>query len=256
MNYADYELLGKNALVTGVSRKIGIGAAVSLALAKAGANVFTTYYRPNDPPGSNPLEADEIIAQLQREGVKSAGIEADLSNPEMPKLIFDRATSELGKIDILINNATLDILSDVYTMDSVSLDSHYAVNIRGTTLLCKEFAERHDGRLGGRIINLTSGQSLGPMPDNLPYAITKGAIEALTLSLSKSLLRKNITINAVDPGGTDTGWMNDSLVKDISSKTLYGRVGMPQDAANLILFLASVPGGWITGQVLHSRGGI
>ncbi len=143
-----------------------------------------------------------------------------------------------------------------YSLSASLLDAHYAVNVRGTTLLCSEFAKRHDGRPGGRIINLTSGQSLGPMPENLPYAITKGAIEALTTSLSASLAKKGITVNAVDPGGTDTGWMSPDFLATARVNAPFGRVGTPKDAMRLILFLASAQAQWITGQVLRSRRGM
>lgn len=139
----------------------------------------------------------------------------------------------------------------IYSLSPELLDTHYAVNVRGCTLLCREFAKRHNGRVGGRIINLTSGQSLAPMPENLPYAVTKGAIEALTLSLSDSLSSKNITVNAVDPGATDTGWMSNQLRLTLESKAPFGRVGTPEDAASVVLFLASSQGQWITGQIVR-----
>lgn len=119
-------------------------------------------------------------------GVKAAGIEANLAQPEVTKKVLDFVEQTLGPVDILVNNAAHDQQADIYSLSAELLDTHYAVNVRGTTLLCAEFALRHDGRPGGRIINLTSGQSLAPMPENLPYAMTKGAIEALTLSLSAS----------------------------------------------------------------------
>ncbi|GAA6623074.1 SDR family oxidoreductase [Scytonema sp. NUACC26] len=131
-----------------------------------------------------------------------------------------------------------------------------SINVRGTTLLCAEFAKRHHGKPGGRIINLTSGQSLAPMPLNLPYAITKGAIEALTISLSASLASKGITVNAIDPGATDTGWMSNELRSSLEVKAPFGRIGTPEDAARIVLFLASSQGQWITGQVIRSRGGL
>jgi 3-oxoacyl-[acyl-carrier protein] reductase len=254
----DYGLSGKVALVTGVSRHMGIGAAIAHSLAASGANVFTTYYRPYDklmPWGSNSHEAEEIIESLKLQGVKAAGVEVNLAESEMPKKLFDQIEGSFGQVDILINNAAHDQQADIYSLSSELLDTHYTVNIRGTTLLCSEFANRHDGRPGGRIINLTSGQSLAPMPKNLPYAISKGAIEALTLSLSASLASKNITVNAVDPGATDTGWMSDEIRSEIKDKAPFGRLGTPADAAHIILFLASLQGQWITGQIIHSRGG-
>jgi 3-oxoacyl-[acyl-carrier protein] reductase len=253
----DYGLSGKVALVTGVSRQIGIGAAIARSLAKAGANVFTTYYRPYDELmlwGSNPTEAEEIINSLKLERIEAEGLEANLAEPDIPKQIFERVEQSLGSVDILVNNAAHDQQVDIYSLSAELLDAHYAVNVRGTTLLCAEFAQRHNGRPGGRIINLTSGQSLAPMPENLPYAITKGAIEALTLSLSASLASKKITVNAVDPGATDTGWISDELRSTLEAAP-FGRVGTPEDAARMVLFLASSQAQWITGQIIRSRGG-
>lgn len=255
----DYGLSGKVALVTGVSRNIGIGAAISRYLAESGANIFTTYYRPFDelmPWGSNSNEAEDIIESLKLQEVKASGIEANLAEAETPKKLFDEVEKTLGKVDILINNAAHDQQADIYSLSPELLDTHYAVNVRGTTLLCAEFVKRHDGREGGRIINLTSGQTLAPMPENLPYAITKGAIEALTISLSASLTSKNITVNAVDPGATDTGWMSDQFRSKLENEAPFGRVGMPEDAAKIVLFLASAQGQWITGQIIRSRGGM
>lgn len=254
----DYGLSGKVALVTGVSRHIGIGAAIARSLAASGANVFITYYRPYDelmPWGSKLTEAEEIIESLKLQGVKAAGLEANLAEPLMPKKLFDFVEKTLGSVDILVNNAAHDQQADIYSLTAELLDIHYAVNVRGTTLLCTEFAKRHDGRPGGRIINLTSGQSLAPMPENLPYAITKGAVEALTLSLSASLASKGITVNAVDPGPTDTGWMSDEIRSMLEVKAPFGRVGTPEDAVRTVLFLTSSQGQWITGQIIRSRGG-
>ncbi len=221
-----------------------------------GANVFTTYYRPYDDASGGQDEAETIVNELRAEGVKAHGFEADLADEAAPKAIFDLAEQTVGPIDILVNNATCDYQCDIYSLTPALLDAHYWVNLRGTTMLCAEFAKRHEGRPGGRIINLTSGQSIDPMEGNLPYAMTKGAIEVLTKALSVSLKDKGITVNAVDPGGTNTGWMSFELITNLKANALYSRVGMPEDAMRLILFLASAQAEWITGQVLHSRGGL
>lgn len=252
----DYQLSGKSALVTGVSRSVGIGAAIARGLALLGANVFTTYYRPFDGAGSKKEEADLILGEIKAAGIKTGGFEVDLADIAAPKAIFDLVEQTIGPIDILVNNAACDYECDIYSVTPALLDAHYWVNLRGTTLLCAEFAARHNGRPGGRIINLTSGQSIDAMETNLPYAMTKGAVEVLTRALSVSLKPKGITVNAIDPGGTDTGWMSPGLITDIKANALHGRVGTPQDAMRLILFLASAQAEWITGQVLHSRGGL
>jgi len=122
-------------------------------------------------------------------------------------------------------------------------------------LLAVEFARRFAAGEGGRIINITSGQGLGPMPDELAYAATKGAIEAFTRSLAPAVAAKGITVNAVDPGPTDSGWITPRLRDVLLPRFPMGRLGTPTDAARLVAWLASPDAGWVTGQVIHSRGG-
>lgn len=123
-------------------------------------------------------------------------------------------------------------------------------------LICAEFARRFRKRNGGRIINLTSGQYVSPMPGELAYAATKGAVEAFTKSLASELAPRGITVNAVDPGPTDTGWMSLELKRELQKAAPFARAGLPEDAARLVRFLASQESQWITGQVIHSRGGM
>jgi 3-oxoacyl-[acyl-carrier protein] reductase len=259
----DLSLAGKTALITGASRTIGIGAAIARAFARAGADLFLTYYRPYDASmawGSQPAEAETLLVELRELGVRVVGLEADLSDPHTPARLMDAALEHFERVDILVNNATYDVETDIFSLTPELLDRHYAVNVRGATLLCAEFLKRlPDGVPGelahGSILNLTSGQSLGPMADNLPYAVTKGAVEALTTSLFPSAALKGVTVNAIDPGATDTGWIPPALYADFKERSPFKRVGQPQDAANLAVFLASPAGAWITGQVIHSRGG-
>jgi 3-oxoacyl-[acyl-carrier protein] reductase len=259
------DLRGRIAIVTGASRRIGIGAAVARTLAVAGADVFLTYFLPYDadqPWGSKPYEIEEQLAALRALGVRAYAMEANLLQPETPRRIFEAVEGLLGTAAILVNNATVSENGSIDQLDAAQLDRHYAVNVRATTLLCKEFVRRWSGngshspyRPGGRIINMSSGQGVTPMPNELAYAATKGAIEALTMSLAGGVADRGITVNAIDPGATDTGWIGEELKAQWTAQAPFGRIGLPQDAANLICFLASEQGGWITGQVLHSRGG-
>lgn len=245
------------AIVTGASRKIGIGAAIARALAKDGVVVFITYYRPYDERmvwGSQPTEAEELIQELRDLGGRADGMELDLSDPTAAKQLIDQVESRLGTPTILVNNATFSLNDGIENLTAELLDQHYAVNVRGMALLCAEFVRRFRGEWG-RIINMTSGQGAGPMPDELAYAATKGSVDAFTVSLARGVAPKNITVNAVDPGPTDTGWMDDTLHELLSTQTPMGRVGLPTDAAKLVRFLASPDAGWITGQIIRSTGG-
>jgi 3-oxoacyl-[acyl-carrier protein] reductase len=252
-------LHNKVALVTGASRKAGIGAAIARELAKAGAQLSLAYYRRYDetrPWPSNPNEVLTLIADLRDLGVRVEGIEVDLAEPGSARRLIDRTHDLFGGLDILVNNAAHSESASAETLDAAGLDQHYAVNVRATALLCTEFARRQPPGRGGRIINLTSGQGLHPMAGELAYAASKGAIDAFTVSLSAELAARGITVNAIDPGPTDTGWMSADLKERLQRHAPTGRVGLPEDAARLVLFLASNEAGWITGQILRSRGGL
>jgi 3-oxoacyl-[acyl-carrier protein] reductase len=188
-------------------------------------------------------------------GVRAETMEVDLSLLESPERLLDMVAARLGPPWVLVNNAAYSTRDGYEALDAATLDAHYAVNLRATALLSVEFARRFGGGSGGRIVNLTSGQSLGPMPGELAYAATKGAIEAFTRTLATEVGQKGITVNSVNPGPTDTGWMADELRRELSGRFPAGRVGEPEDAARLVTFLASEEAAWITGQVIHSEGG-
>jgi 3-oxoacyl-[acyl-carrier protein] reductase len=254
-----YDLVNSTALVTGASRKIGIGAAIARELASGGANVFITYFRAYDqsmPWGVGTREPDELLDELHAYGIKAGGLELDLGQPDAAQRLFDAVEASLGPVNILVNNATVSEPGDIFQVDAAQLDRHYAVNIRNLVLLCAEFARRFRPGLPGRIINVSSGQSAGPMPGEIAYVTTKGGVEAFTLSASAELASRGITVNAIDPGATDTGWMSADLKEELMRRAPMGRVGEPMDAAHLIRFLASREAGWITGQLIRSRGGL
>jgi 3-oxoacyl-[acyl-carrier protein] reductase len=253
----------KIALVTGVSRKAGIGAAIARELARDGIDVFITYFRPYDHETGLAGKADEpqiLLAELRKMGCRANGLEIDLSNCTAPRELFAHVEATFGSVDILVNNATYSMRDGIENLTAEQLDKHYAVNVRGMALLCAEFVRRFKERGAdakhGHIINLSSGQAVGPMPGELAYVATKGAVEAFTISLSAEAASLGITVNAVDPGITDTGWISPEMKAKWSAESPMKRVGMPVDAARLIRFLASEDAGWITGQVIHSRGGL
>lgn len=246
------------AIVTGASRRQGMGAAICRTLAAQGCDIFFTYWGAYDQElyGQEEGGPSELLRDIQASGARCASLEADLSQPETAKRIMDEAEARLGAPAILVNNAAYSTRDGYEHLDAQTLDAHYAVNMRGTFLLSVEFARRYSGLPGGRIINLDSGES-GPMPGELAYAATKGAIAAFTISLAAALTSRNILVNAVDPGPTDTGWISaePAFKQALLDTAPLGRLGQPEDAARLIAFLASDAAQWITGQILHSRGG-
>lgn len=254
---SDGKLRGRTALVTGAGRLQGIGAAICCYLAQAGANIFFTYWQAYDKAisGSDASEPEILKQELRSFGVKVDSLEIDLSDPQAIIQVLNTAEAVLGSISILVNNAAYSVRDRYEILDADILDATYAVNLRATALLSVEFARRYSGQAGGRIINLTSGQFQGPMLGEIAYAATKGAVDALTITLAAEVAAKGITVNAINPGPTDTGWMTDSIKQELLPRFPLGRVGHPIDAARLVLFLASDEAEWITGQIIHSEGG-
>lgn len=239
------------ALVTGVSHEKGIGRAISKKLAEEKYDVFFTYWQSkSDWP-------DQFIQEIRDSGVRCAGMEIDLAQEDAPYQLLDEVERTVGLPNVIVNNAAYSLNDGYKNLDVKLLDDHYAVNMRTPILLSTEFAKRfqQNNKTYGRIINITSGQALGPMTGELAYVATKGAISAFTLSLSAELAPLGITVNAVNPGPTDTGWMTEQLKQELLPKFLMGRIGQPEDAARLVAFLASEEAEWITGQVINSEGG-
>ncbi|MFS0783097.1 SDR family oxidoreductase [Bacillus sp. 1P06AnD] len=251
--------MGKVALVTGVSRENGIGAAVCRALAQKGVSLFFTHlYGYDAKTGYSHIEEnwpEDFKRELSRYGIRAESMELDLSERDSIPRLLEHAESRFGKLDILVNNATHCEEVGYQQMTADILLKHCEVNIVGTCLLSVEFAKRAGKGKEGRIINLVSGQDKSPQPGNLAYITTKGAISAFTKSLAVELAAEKITVNAVDPGPTDTGWMDEATKQFLRPKFPTGAIGSPEDAARLISFLASEEAGWVTGQIIHSDGG-
>ena len=251
--------LRRVALVTGVTRKAGIGAAIASALARDRYDVATAYYRPYDramPWGVEEGEPEAIVGELRASGAQAYGFEVDLAEPDGARALFAAVRDRFGRVDCLVNNAAVSAATTVDAMTGVALDRHYAVNVRAVALLCAEFVRALPAGASGRIVNLTSGQGTTPLPNELAYATTKGAVDAFTISLSAAVTSRGITVNAVDPGPTDTGWMDPALRATLLRTAPLGRLGTPGDAARLVAFLASEEAGWVTGQIIRSRGGL
>jgi 3-oxoacyl-[acyl-carrier protein] reductase len=256
-------LRGRTALVTGVSRRIGIGYAIARRLAAAGASLFLQHYAPHDrdqPWGADPAGADAIMAGVTEAlAGDAAGVwhtESDLADPDAPARLADAAVDALGHLDILVcNHARSGSDGALGDLDAAILDAHWAVNTRASILLAQAFAARHDGRPGGRIVFMTSGQDLGPMRGEVAYAASKGALASITRTLADQLADRGITVNTVNPGPVDTGYAPPDAHEAVRRHFPQGRWGTPDDPARLICWLATDDGGWITGQVINSEGG-
>lgn len=248
----------KIAIITGASRLNGIGASICRQLADEGYDIFFTYWTPYDhemPWGIEDNEPQKLKEECIGKGVKVASLEIDLTNEEAPSQLFEHVIRELGYPSVLINNAAYSTNNDFTNLTALELNKHYEINIRATTLLSILFAKQFKFKKGGRIINLTSGQFKGPMPGELAYATTKGAIDAFTITLSAEVAKLGITVNAVNPGPTNTGWMTEEIKNHIMPSFPFGRIGEPTDVVKLIKFLVSDDSEWITGQIIHSEGG-
>lgn len=248
------------ALITGASRRIGIGAAIALRLARQGWDIAITYWQPYDqtmPWGSNPADVVWLQEQLTAAGAKATAIQADLSLVETPTEIFDQVEQQLGPVSALILSHCQSVDSNILNTTVESFDLHFAINVRASWLLMREFGRRFRGTLDpngppqGRIIALTSDHVV----ENLPYGASKGALDRIVLAATHELRHLGLTANVINPGATDTGWMTDELKAMVINSTPGGRVGLPSDCAHLVAFLCSPEGGWINGQLLYSNGG-
>jgi len=243
------------ALVTGVGRSIGIAAGISQRLAEDGWNVAFTYwdaYEDRMPWGRDEPSHERIAAELRTAGADVVAVEADLEDPGTPGRVFAEVGRRLGPVRALVLCHAESVDSGILDTDVESFDRHFAVNTRANWLLIKSFAEQFTEPHGsGRIVALTSDHTA----NNLPYGASKGALDRIVQAAAVELALLGLTANAVNPGPIDTGWMTPELADALRSETALGRLGTPRDTADLVAFLISPAGGWITGQLLHSNGG-
>lgn len=249
-------LLGRVALVTGVSRRHGIGFAVARRLLGLGADVFVTHHRAHDldqPWGGDRI--DDVIANLRAvdPARRVQHVAADLAADDAPAEVMAAAIETFGHVDILVCvHARSGGDGSLAEMSAERLDGHFAVNTRSTMLLTKEFAAQHRGTTGGRVIWFTSGQNLGPMVDEIAYATSKAALSGIAPSVADDLIDRGITLNVVNPGPVDTDYLADV---DPAGHMPLGRWGQPEDPARLVAYLAGDDAAWISGQTINSEGG-
>ncbi|MFF2848153.1 SDR family oxidoreductase [Streptomyces sp. NPDC058001] len=260
-------LRGRTALVTGASRRGGIGYAVARRLAAYGAGVYVHHHVPHDaemPWGADPTE--EVVA-----GVREARADpdapvfdgpGDLSDPAAPARLVEAAVSAFGRpVDILVANHALSGHDGTLdSIDAAMLDAHWAVDTRSVILLVQAYARQRAGlpapTQGGRVVMMTSGQDIaGGMPGEIAYGLQKGALASITRSLATTLAERAVTVNTVNPGPVDTDYMTGEDYDTIAARFPAGRWGMPDDPARLIVWLATDEAEWVTGQVIDSEGG-
>lgn len=241
-------LEGKVALVTGSSR--GIGRAIAERLARDGATVVINYSK-------SAAAAEEAVATIRASGGKAIAIQADISSVPDVRRLYTEIDKQLGRLDIVVNNAGfLPPTVNVTDETENTFDAVFGL-LKGTYFSMQEAARRIAD--GGRIINISSSTTRGWSPGYSIYAGSKSAIEQFTRSLSRELGPRGITVNAVIPGLTDTDMISDypAAVRDmVARNTTLGRLGQPQDIADVVAFVASDDGRWITGQMLVANGGL
>jgi len=240
------------ALITGVGRRSGIGAAIAQRLADDGWDVATTYWSPYDDRMPWGRDADDSGAILTSGG-RTVRIEADLEDATTAARVFNEVEERLGPVTALVLCHAESVDSDILNTTVDSFNRHFAVNARASWLLVAEHGRRYRGASGaGRIVALTSDHTVG----NLPYGASKGALDRIVLAAAREFAHLRITANVINPGPINTGWMTPQQVEHVIARNPRGRAGQPSDTAALVAFLCSPDGEWINGQLLHSDGGL
>ena len=246
-------LKNKVAVVTGASK--GIGASIAKHFAAEGAKVVVNY-------ASSKEGADKVVKAITDNGGIAIAVQADVSNETDVTRLFDETRKAFGKLDILVNNAVAQGYAPIEQISAAAFQQSFNVNVLGPVLTIQA-ALKLFGDKGGNIINISSGASKYPLPNASLYSATKAALDAFTIALSKELGAKNVRINSILPGATETEGAASAGVtkgsdyeKMFVSKTPLGRRGQPEDIAKAVVFLASDDAAWITGEQLSVSGGM
>jgi 3-oxoacyl-[acyl-carrier protein] reductase len=245
------KLHDKVAIVTGASK--GIGAAIAKGMAKAGANVVVNY-------ASDRSGAEQAVAAITAAGGKAVAVKADVSKSADVKELFEQTIRTFGRLDILVNNAGVYRFEPIEAVTEEEFHRIYNTNVLGAILTMQE-ATKHFAPEGGAIINIATVGVSSTLPMSSVYTSSKSALVALSSVLAKELGPRNIRVNVVAPGATETegahaiGVLGGPMVKQLVDGTPLGRLGQPEDMVGPVVFLASSDAHWVTGEVLFASGG-
>ena len=241
-------LSGKVALVTGGSK--GIGRAICRRLAADGATVVVNYSASREA-------ALETVGEIETAGGRAIEIQADVGRVAEIQKLFDEVERQLQRLDILVNNAGVLITKPVDEITEADYDKIFDINVKGTFFACQQATRRM--REGGRIINFSSSTTVMMLANYGAYVATKGAVEQLTRSLAKELGPRRITVNTISPGPTDTELFGVGKTEQDKQRfaqlAALGRLGLPEDIADVVSLVASDEAHWITGQNIRANGG-
>ena len=245
------KLAGKVAIVTGASK--GIGAGISKALAEAGAAVVVNY-------ASSREGADRVVAEIKGKGGKAVAVQGDVAKVADVRRLFEETKKAFGAPDILVNNAGVYQFEPLEAVAEAEFHREFDTNVLGSILTIQE-ALKHFGPNGASVINISSVASVSAVPNSVVYSATKGALDAVTRVLAAELGTRKIRVNTIAPGGVETegthriGMIGSDFEKQIVAGTPLGRLGQPEDIAQVAVFLASQDAAWLTGERISASGG-
>jgi glucose 1-dehydrogenase len=253
-------LKGKNVLVTGGTS--GIGQAIAVRFAEFGANVAINYLSRPEDAADTEGQVQACVAKVKRMGVRDVIVKGDVSKEEDVVAMFEDTVDKLGGLDVLINNAGIQISRPSHELSAADFDKVIGVNLRGAFLCAREAIKRFlDAGTPGVIINISSVHQVIPKPSYLGYSVSKGGMQNMTRTLALEYAGENIRVNAIGPGATITpinrAWVDDPVKAEmVTSHIPIPRPGTADEMAGITCFLASDDGAYITGQTIFVDGGL